>query len=140
MEKQYRPTILYIFKIVGILLLTAVGFLFFDIGLSLVGVIIPGLALIVIRVIMLVCCLAAIILTLLRGIPSVVLKEHAIIIQGVPRKFSEIESFGRARGGSEPFFMLKDGRRIDVELSWFTKKDRLEIEKFIEEKVTKLSQ
>ena len=135
MEKKYVPTILYIVKILATIFLTVLGFLIFDFGLSFLGFVIPNMILIIIKVVLLVMCIGVIVLTLMNAVPVIKVSEIAITIKGIPRRYIDIQYYRKALGGSEPYLILKDGRRIDIELSWFRKKDQQEIEQVLINKV-----
>ena len=49
--------------------------------------------------------------------------------------YSEIARYEISRGGSEPYLILKNGRRVDLNVSWLTKEEQLEIEKYLQERI-----
>lgn len=74
-------------------------------------------------------------LILLRGKPKVTLNEKTLRTNRFKKDFSEIKSYHKGKGGSEPFIISHEGKQYDIELSWFSKRDRKEIEAFITERV-----
>ena len=50
-------------------------------------------------------------------------------------EFSEIAKFKKASGGSEPELVFKDGKEYPIELSWFLKNDRKEIEAILDKRI-----
>lgn len=50
-------------------------------------------------------------------------------------KYTDIKSFNPAQGGSEPEIIFQDNTTYVIELSWFSKKDRQEIEHIIESNI-----
>jgi len=49
--------------------------------------------------------------------------------------FDDIKSYGEARGGSEAFLMLINGKRIDLETSWLTQEEQEEIATFLTHRI-----
>lgn len=60
------------------------------------------------------------------------ISDKSIVTRHAAYSISEISSFNIARGGSEPYLILKNGKRIDLEISWLNKNDRVEVERRIE--------
>lgn len=73
----------------------------------------------------------AILLILLRWKPQVSINDKTLRTNRFKRDFSEIKSYHKGRGGSEPYVITHDGKQLDLELSWFSKRDREEIESII---------
>ncbi len=73
----------------------------------------------------------AILLVIFRGKPQVSINEKTLRTNRFKRDFSEIKSYHKGRGGSEPYVITHDGKQLDIELSWFSKRDREEIESII---------
>ncbi|MEM6685649.1 MAG: hypothetical protein AAF617_07670 [Bacteroidota bacterium] len=72
---------------------------------------------------------------LLRGKPAITINDTAIRTNRFKKNFDELASYHPGKGGSEPYVISKEGRQYDIELSWFSKKDRTEIESFIKARV-----
>ncbi|AXG69379.1 hypothetical protein KORDIASMS9_01599 [Kordia sp. SMS9] len=80
-------------------------------------------------------CLLFILIILLRGKPQITINETMIRTNRFKKKFEELASYHPGKGGSEPFVLSKEGKQYDIELSWFSKKDRKEIEAFLTERI-----
>ncbi len=61
------------------------------------------------------------------------LSEDTIKTQHSSHSISDIKSFHKAHGGSEPYLLLKDGGRVDLDMSWLDKADRIEIQERLEQ-------
>lgn len=70
-----------------------------------------------------------------RGKPQISITETTIKTNRFRKNFDELASYHSSKGGSEPYVISKDGKQYDIELSWFSKKDRQEIESFIKERI-----
>ena len=75
--------------------------------------------------------LLAILLVIVRGKPQVTINDKTLRTNRFKKDFSELKSYHKGKGGSEPYVISNDGEQYDIELSWFSKKDRNEIEKII---------
>ena len=75
-------------------------------------------------------------LILLRGKPAVTLSNKTLRTNRFKRDFEQLKSYHPSKGGSEPFVISHDGKQFDIELSWFSKKDRKAIEAFILQQIT----
>jgi len=73
---------------------------------------------------------------LLRGKPAVTLSQKTLRTNRFKRDFAQLKSYHPSKGGSEPFVISHDGKQFDIELSWFSKKDRNAIEAFILQQIT----
>ena len=62
--------------------------------------------------------------------PGFIFNDNGFKYKRKDIKYSEIKSFIPAQGGSEPEIVFKDNSTYVLELSWFLKKDRQEIEKY----------
>lgn len=51
--------------------------------------------------------------------------------------YSEIERYEISRGGSEPYLLLKTGKRIDLNISWLKKAEQKEIAKSLQERISR---
>ena len=137
-EKKYYSQFAYFIKIIFIVILLAVAFYFFteasykiakelsiffrrdfivmEYSLNALAGIILG---------------AAILLVGVRGKPQITINATTLRTNRFKRDFSELKSYHTGRGGSEPYVISHDGKQLDIELSWFSKRDRKEIEAFI---------
>lgn len=134
--KTYHASILYAIKIFG--LIVCAGFAVFIISLfinivsffiesSLFEKIVVG--------ILGTSFLIAAFLIIRSNNPSISFHQKYMRIGRQEIPYEIIASFHSAKGGSEPYLLTKQGNKIDLEISWFRKKDRLEIEKTLIEKI-----
>ena len=49
--------------------------------------------------------------------------------------YNEIKRYEISRGGSEPYLLLKTGRRIDLNISWLKKSEQQEIEMYLQKRI-----
>ena len=75
-------------------------------------------------------------LILLRGKPAVTLTTSTLRTNRFKKDFEQLKSYHPGKGGSEPYVISHEGTQHDIELSWFSKKDRKAIEAFILQQVT----
>ncbi|MBW1298448.1 hypothetical protein [Aquimarina litoralis] len=134
--KTYRATILYAIKIFG--LIVCAGFAVFIISLfiNIVSFFIESsfFEKIVISILFILFVIAA--FQIIRSNnPSISFDENHMLIGRHEILYSEIENFHPAKGGSEPYITTKSGGKIDLEISWFRKRDRIAIEKTLSEKI-----
>ena len=45
--------------------------------------------------------------------------------------YTEIKTYYSPRGGSEPYLILHNGNRVDLDISWLKKEDRDEVDTFL---------
>ena len=81
-------------------------------------------------------CGLTILYILFRGNPNIIINETTLKTNRFKKDFEELKSYHPSRGGSEPYVISKDGKQYDIELSWFSKRDRKEIEAFIKQRLT----
>ncbi|MEW7289119.1 hypothetical protein [Aquimarina sp. 2304DJ70-9] len=128
--KTFKPTSLYIIKILGLIIGTSIsifGITFF-IGISIMA------SLLILLIVLI------FIYTILKSNkPAIQLSNTNININEVNIEYDQIESFHSSKGASEPYIISKSGEKIDLELSWFKKKDQAEIESMILEKIKSLN-
>lgn len=137
-ERNYYSQLSYYIK--GILIIVVVGFTFYIIAalsnelaqwisfklrknLVFIEYILNGLFGII--------SILTIIYVLLTGKPRVTINDTTLRTNRFKKDFSELKSYHKGKGGSEPYVITKDGKKFDLELSWFSKKDRQEIESLI---------
>lgn len=75
-------------------------------------------------------------LIILRGKPKVTLNKTTLRTNRFKKDFIQLKSYHPSKGGSEPYVISHEGTQHDIELSWFSKKDRKEIETFILQQIT----
>lgn len=76
-----------------------------------------------------------ILIIILRGKPQITINDKTLRTNRFKRDFSELKSYHKEKGGSEPYVISHDGKQFDIELSWFSKKDREEIETLIQRQI-----
>ena len=139
MNKSYKPTQLYYLKTIGLVVATLAAFVFFYFFYSLFTLSLPKAAIIIINIffgLFLIIALLFIVLNILKGKPTLVLTDAYIKIKYKKILFENIKAYRRAKGGSEPEIVTKDNTNHILELSWFTKKDRVEIETYLRSKIS----
>ncbi|WP_420571633.1 hypothetical protein [Kordia sp.] len=72
----------------------------------------------------------------LTGKPHITISDTTLRTNRFKKDFVELKSYHPGRGGSEPYLISHDEKQYDLELSWFSKRDRKEIEALIQERVT----
>ncbi|MBQ4818915.1 hypothetical protein [Aquimarina sp. MMG016] len=137
--KTYKPTLLYFIKIFGLIVFVLFSIfiisLFFDIIAYFLKSSWYELAVIILVNILF---LVGSYFTIISNNPIIKFRDTYVIIGNQDIKYAEIEDFFSSKGGSEPYIMTSGGSRIDLQLSWFRKKDRIEIENTLKEKITAL--
>lgn len=142
MEKRYYSQLAYFIK--AILIIIVIG-VFFYIMTELSDKIAETLSIkfrknlvaieYIVNIVFGIISLLFILLILLRGKPQIAINETMIRTNRFKKKFDELASYHPSKGGSEPFVISKEGKQYDIELSWFSKKDRQEIEAFLSERI-----
>ena len=131
MIKEYKAANLYYLKmIITMIIIVLVCALYFLVFSSLLrfgritdfifGIVFGGIAAFVIYVI------------IISNKPVVRFENEALIYRYKKISFSDIADFQKSKGGSEPYIITHEGKRIDLELSWLKKQDREEIEHFLQ--------
>lgn len=141
-EKQYYSQFAYYIKSILIIVTTIIAYISFtmiseEIALSLSKYFRMNLIAIeyTINGFVILFSILIILLIILRNKPKIVLNDTYIRTNRFKKEFTEIKTYNPARGGSEPFFITHDNKQYDLELSWFSKSDREEIEKIILTKI-----
>ncbi len=134
--KHYRPTWLYIIKLFGLIVLAAMSIFIFSIFFDIVGYFVKSSLFekIIAIVLNIVLVIAAYFIIKANNL-KVKIGEDTMIIGHQTVPYDQIEYFFPAKGGSEPYIITKEGIKIDLEISWFSKKDRIEIKNSILEKI-----
>lgn len=70
-----------------------------------------------------------------RGALVLGVDDQYIYLSNNAYKFENIRSFNAAKGGSEPYIELHNNLKIDLPISWLSKKDQVEIEQFLNRKI-----
>ncbi len=133
--KQYRPTIFYIIKIFGLVVGAAFSIFICSLFLDIVSFFVESSFFEqLILVLLILAFVVAAFLIIRSNNPTISFATKHMIIGKLEVPYDQIENFYPAKGGSEPYVITKDGDKIDLEISWFRKKDREEIERIILEK------
>ncbi|NAS31968.1 hypothetical protein GTQ40_13355 [Flavobacteriaceae bacterium R38] len=133
MKKIYKATNFYYFKICITILLIALAcllyiFFFSALGFGfLINTIVAGIFIII--------SLFIIYVVIISNKPVIIIEKDTLTYRYKKLPFSEIEAFHISRGGSEPYILTKEGKRIDLELSWLKKQDQLEIEETLQDRL-----
>ncbi len=139
MIKTFKASNLYYGKIFLLVVMVAVGYLLYDfIIISLLGNIKALWALVTMYVligIFLLLALFVIYFVVTSNKPVVALAEDYVQYKYRKIMYKDISAFNPSKGGSEPFIVTKENKQIDLELSWLSKKDRIEIEETILKKI-----
>ncbi|WP_299433040.1 hypothetical protein [uncultured Aquimarina sp.] len=134
--KQYRPTLLYSIKIFGLVVGAGFSVFIFSLFLDIVSFFVESsLFEKIIFILLIIVFIGAAFLIIRSNNPSISFNKDYMTIGRQEIAYDFIENLYPAKGGSEPYIITTDGEKIDLEISWFRKKDRIEIEKIILEKI-----
>ncbi|WP_299258475.1 hypothetical protein [uncultured Aquimarina sp.] len=138
--KQYRPTFLYAIKIFGLVVGAGFSIFIISIFLDIVTFFVESSFFEkAIFTLLIVAFVFAAFLIIRSNRPTISFYNDYMIIGRQEVTYDIIKNFYPAKGGSEPYIVTKDEYKIDLEISWFRKKDRAEIEKIILEKIQPLT-
>lgn len=135
MQKTYKATYLYIIKTSAIFAAMITAFLAFNFGMLMLNVVVPMWAFIIVNIILSVFTLLFLFMQLTAKAPMFIFYETGFKYKRKTIEFSEIAEFKKASGGSEPELVFKDGKEYPIELSWFLKNDRKEIEAILDKRI-----
>lgn len=135
MHKTYKATYLYIIKTIMMFAAMVTAFLAFNFGMMMLNVVIPFWAFIAVNIILSLFTLVFLFMQLTAKSPMFIFHDTGFKYKRKTIEFTEIDRFKKASGGSEPELVFKDGKEYPLELSWFLKKDRREIEAILEERI-----
>jgi hypothetical protein len=131
MHKEFNATYLYIIKVVMLFAAVITGFLVLNFIMMLINVLIPVWLFYILNIVFALFTLLFLFMQLTSKKPGFVFHENGFKYKRKNIQYSEIKSFIPAQGGSEPELVFKDNSNHVLELSWFLKKDRIEIQKII---------
>lgn len=130
MNKVYKATNFYYFKIAVVIVIIAfVAFSYTTFFASLFGF--NSLANTVFVIVFGSVSLFAIYVVILSNKPVITFENDAFRYRYKKILFSEIQSYHPPLGGSEPYLITKEGKKIDLELSWLKKQDQQEIQEIL---------
>ncbi|MFD0964364.1 hypothetical protein [Pseudofulvibacter geojedonensis] len=135
MQKTYKATYLYVIKTSAMFAAMITAFLAFNFGMMMLNVVIPTWVFIVVNIILSLFALLFLFMQLTAKAPVFVFHDTGFKYKRKTIEFSEVANFKKASGGSEPELVFKNGKEYPLELSWFLKKDRKEIEAILEERI-----
>ncbi|WP_340075795.1 hypothetical protein [Leptobacterium sp. I13] len=141
MPKTYKATNLYYYKV--LLLIIVIGLVYFFYDLFVYALLsffntywARNIAFFLIGLFTVI-ALVMIFFVIRSNKPTVVIEESALTYRNQKIFFKEIVFFQPGKGGSEPYLITKKDKRIDLELSWLKKSDRIEIETILQVKTEK---
>ncbi|MHA7055635.1 hypothetical protein ACWGOQ_0000330 [Aquimarina sp. M1] len=134
--KQYRPTSLYVIKIFGLVVGAAFCIFIISLFIDIITFFVESSFFEKVTfIILMTLFIIAAFLIIRSNNPMISFDNDYIYIGRQKVRYNQVKKFFPAKGGSEPYIITKDGHKIDLETSWFRKKDRIEIERTILEKV-----
>lgn len=134
--KQYRPTWQYILKIFGLVVGAAFSIFILNIFLDVISIFIKSsLFEKSVFIFLIILLIVAAFLIIRANNPTIIFTNDYIRVGRQEIRYDQIQKFYTAKGGSEPYILTKEGHKVDLEISWFTKKDRIEIENMVLEKI-----
>jgi len=131
MHKEFKATYLYIIKAVMLFAAVITAFLVFNFLMMLLQALIPVWLFYIINGIFTIFLLVFLFMQLTAKKPGFTFDETGFKYKRKHIKYTDIKRFIPAQGGSEPEIVFHDNNTHVVELSWFVKKDRQEIEQII---------
>ncbi|MFD2563745.1 hypothetical protein [Aquimarina rubra] len=138
--KKYRPTLLYIIKIFGLVVGAAFCVFIISLFTNIISFFVESSFFEKVIFILLIAVLVLAAFQIIRSNnPTIILDNNHMMIGRQKLNYDQIKKFYPAKGGSEPYLVTKAGHKIDLEISWFGKNDRAEIENIILEKVQSLT-
>jgi len=131
MHKEFKATYLYIIKAVMLFAAVITAFLVFNFIMMLLNAIIPIWLFYTLNIIFSLFTLLFLFMQLTSKKPMFKFDETGFKYKRKQIKYTDIKHFIPAQGGSEPEIVFHDNNTYVIELSWFLKKDRQEIEQII---------
>jgi len=131
MHKEFKATYLYIIKTVMLFAAVITSFLVFNFIMMLLNALIPIWLFYTLNVIFVLVTLLFLFMQLTSKKPGFVFYDEGFKYKRKHIKYSEIKRLIPGQGGSEPEIVFHDDNTYVIELSWFLKQDRQEIEQII---------
>ena len=131
MHKEFKATYLYIIKAVMLFAAVITAFLAFNFLMMLLQAFIPVWLFYIINGIFVIFLLFFLFMQLTSKKPGFEFDDDGFKYKRKYFKYTDIKRFSPAQGGSEPEIVFLDNTTHVIELSWFVKKDRQEIEQII---------
>lgn len=131
MHKEFKATYLYIIKAIMLFAAVITSFLVFNFLMMLLQAFIPIWLFYIINGVFVLFLLIFLFMQLTSKKPGFEFNDDGFKYKRKHFKYNEIKRFSPAQGGSEPEIVFLDDTTYVIELSWFVKKDRQEIEHII---------
>ena len=131
MHKEFKATYLYIIKAIMLFAAVITSFLVFNFLMMLLQAFIPIWLFYIINGVFVLFLLIFLFMQLTSKKPGFEFNDDGFKYKRKNFKYDEIKRFSPAQGGSEPEIVFLDDTTYVIELSWFVKKDRQEIEHII---------
>jgi len=131
MHKEFKATSLYIIKAVMLFAAVITAFLVFNFIMMLLNAFIPMWLFYVLNIVFALFTLLFLFMQLTSKKPGFVFHDDGFKYKRKNINYIDIKSFIPSQGGSEPEVVFNDNNTHVLELSWFSKKDRHEIEQII---------
>lgn len=131
MHKEFKATYLYIIKAVMLFAAMITAFLAFNFGMMLLNVILPVWLIYIVNIIFALFTLVFSFMLITSKKPGFIFNDHGFKYKRKTVEYDSIKELIKAKGGSEPEIIFHNDESLVLELSWFLKKDREEIEHII---------
>lgn len=131
MHKEFKATYLYLLKAVMLFAAVIAALLAFNFLMMLMQAFIPIWLFYIINGIFVIFTLVFLFMQLTGKKPGFEFNDSGFKYKRRHITYDSIKRFIPAQGGSEPEIVFQDGSTYVIELSWFVKKDREEIEEII---------
>jgi hypothetical protein len=131
MHKEFKATYLYIIKAVMLFAAVITALLIFNFLMMLLQAFIPIWLFYIMNGIFVLFLLVFLFMQLTGKKPGFEFDNEGFKYKRKHFKYTDIKRFIPAQGGSEPEIVFHDNTTHVIELSWFVKKDRQEIEQII---------
>ena len=131
MHKEFKATSLYVIKAVMLFAAVITAFLVFNFIMMLLNALIPIWLFYTLNVVFALFTLLFLFMQLTSKKPGFVFHDEGFKYKRKNINYTEIKRFIPTQGGSEPEVVFHDNNTHVLELSWFSKKDRHEIEQII---------
>ncbi|MDY8136942.1 hypothetical protein [Aquimarina sp. 2201CG5-10] len=134
--KTYKPSLLYLIKIFGLLVFASFSVLIFNLFFDVIGYFLKSsLFELIILIVVIILFVITSYFSILSNNPIIKFSDTHIIASNQEIAYDQIRDFFPSKGGSEPYIITSEGIRVDLQLSWFRKKDRIEIEDTLLKKI-----
>ncbi|MGB1268112.1 MAG: hypothetical protein ACPG45_00075 [Flavobacteriaceae bacterium] len=136
MHKEFKATYLYIIKAIMLFAAVITSFLVFNFLMMLLQAFIPSWLFYIVNGVFALFLLIFLFMQLTGKKPGFEFNDDGFKYKRKHFKYTDIKRFMPSQGGSEPEIVFHDNTTYVIELSWFVKKDRQEIEQIIASNIT----